>query len=353
MSNSKDWLLNGPGKALGILACFVCNFQIVNFRKSNILKYKYKVTKQKPLSGFALADEGYDVFLHNSRGNTYSRNHTTLNVDSDAFWQFSFHEMGVYDIPATIDYILNITSRKSLYYIGHSQGTTQFFVMGSERPEYTGKIKRQFSMAPVTFMGRSFNPFFQGFFKEDGGRAGAKALTSLVGTRGFFTDPIPFALLANTFCYDGNFFQEFCAAFIFSIAGFNRKQLNATLLPILTGQTPAGASVKQILHYGQAVASKKFRQYDYGAEENKRVYGQEEPPDYDASKVRTNVTLFCGRNDWLCSLDDVKELVRSLNPALTKMFVVEDPEWNHLDFLWGIDSYKYVYSKIINTMNSD
>jgi hypothetical protein len=32
--------------------------------------------------------------------------------------------MGLYDVPAEIDYILNVTGYEKLSYIGHSEGTT-------------------------------------------------------------------------------------------------------------------------------------------------------------------------------------------------------------------------------------
>jgi len=61
----------------------------------------------------------------------------------------SFHEVGIHDVPAAIDYILNVTSAKKLIYIGHSLGTTTFYAFASCRPEYSNKVLVQISVAPV------------------------------------------------------------------------------------------------------------------------------------------------------------------------------------------------------------
>lgn len=60
--------------------------------------------------------------------------------------------MGIYDLPATIDYILEHTNHSELYYIGHSMGSCMCFVLCSTRPEYNHKIRTQISLAPVAYV---------------------------------------------------------------------------------------------------------------------------------------------------------------------------------------------------------
>jgi len=65
--------------------------------------------------------------------------------------------MGVYDVPANIDYILNVTGVEKLIYIGHSQGTTQYFAGLSTNPAYNSKIRIMVALAPPEFMNGTYS----------------------------------------------------------------------------------------------------------------------------------------------------------------------------------------------------
>ncbi|CAG2066964.1 unnamed protein product, partial [Timema podura] len=110
---------------------------------------------------FILADLGYDVWLGNIRGNFYSRKHVTLSPDKPKFWNFSMHEMGLYDVPAMIDHILLTTGQDKIFYVGHSMGTTMFYMMASSRPEYNSKIRLMIALAPVVYFHELKFPLLQ------------------------------------------------------------------------------------------------------------------------------------------------------------------------------------------------
>jgi alpha/beta hydrolase fold. len=67
--------------------------------------------------------------------------------------------MGVYDLPAEIDYILTNTSARHIHYVGHSMGSTMFYVLMSMKPEYNAKIRHMVALAPVAFLKNIKTPF--------------------------------------------------------------------------------------------------------------------------------------------------------------------------------------------------
>jgi lysosomal acid lipase/cholesteryl ester hydrolase len=77
--------------------------------------------------GYVLSDEGFDVWLGNTRGSRYSLAHTFLNNNQKEFWDFSWHEVGYYDLPTMIDYILQTTQQKQLNYVGYSEVCKLYF----------------------------------------------------------------------------------------------------------------------------------------------------------------------------------------------------------------------------------
>ncbi len=108
---------------------------------------------------YLLADEGFDVWMMNNRGNRYSRGHVTLSPDDDnKYWDFSLHEMGVYDIKANIEYIRNVTGQEKVSFVGYSQSGGSILAAMSENMTYYKQHLRSVVMwAPAVNMEHSNN----------------------------------------------------------------------------------------------------------------------------------------------------------------------------------------------------
>ena len=67
--------------------------------------------------------------------------------------------MGVSDVPAFIDFILEKTNQSKLTYIGHSEGTTQMFIGLSLKADYyREKLNLFVALAPVANLSHTTSP---------------------------------------------------------------------------------------------------------------------------------------------------------------------------------------------------
>lgn len=122
-----------------------------------------------------LWEQGFDVWLGNSRGNIFGQNHTKLKVHSKEFWNYTFEEMGEKDLPATIDTILSISKASCLQYVGWSQGNTAMFLGAlSSKPYITlsgssttagefikTHVKHHHALSPVVYLSHTTSAFLK------------------------------------------------------------------------------------------------------------------------------------------------------------------------------------------------
>lgn len=105
-----------------------------------------------------MADAGFDVWMINCRGNRYSRENTRISPEDPNFWNFSWQEMGLYDLPAIINHIMRQTHQQRMFHVGHSQGTTALYILLAELPRFNQNIIAHFSFSPVAFMSHTISP---------------------------------------------------------------------------------------------------------------------------------------------------------------------------------------------------
>eukprot|EP00069_Balaena_mysticetus_P014155 bmy_08488T0 len=269
--------------------------------------------------GFLLADAGYDVWMGNSRGNTWSRRHKTLSVNEEEFWAFSFDEMAKYDLPGMIDFIVNKTGQEKLYFIGHSLGTTIGFAAFATMPELAQRIKMNFALSPVISL-KYPTGIFTSFFLLP-----SSSVKRIFGTKGFFLENKIRKSSSTKIC-NNKILQAICIEFMSLWAGSNMKNVN------------------------MLYRSDEFRAYDWGSEaENMHHYNQSRPPLYDLTAMKVPTAIWVGGNDVLVTPQDVTRILPQIRNLRYFNLL---PDWNHFDFIWGLDAAQRVYSKIIDLMKS-
>ncbi|XP_071392182.1 gastric triacylglycerol lipase isoform X2 [Centroberyx affinis] len=290
--------------------------------------------------GYALADAGYDVWLGNSRGNTWSRRHRTLTPDHEDFWRFSYDEMALKDLPAVVDYILKVSGQEQIFYIGHSQGTTIAFIAFSSLPELAGKIRLFVGLAPVATVAFTSSPMTKLSVLPD------FLIWDLFGRRDFLPQSYMIRWFAEHIC-GKQLLSELCGNLFFVLCGFDEKNLNMTRTPVYTTHCPAGTSVQNMVHWAQGVHGGKLMAYDYGRAGNMAHYNQSTPPQYNVKDMKVPTALFSGGKDTLADPKDVAVLLTQV-PNL--VFHKHIEHWEHLDFIWGLDAPYEMFPAILKLL---
>ncbi|OWA51221.1 Lysosomal acid lipase/cholesteryl ester hydrolase [Hypsibius exemplaris] len=293
--------------------------------------------------GFILADAGYDVWLGNMRGNVYGLKHKSFPITSKEFWDFTFDEMAAYDLPAIIKKALAVSGAEQLSYVGHSQGTLIGFAKFSSDQELAKKIRVFIALAPVAFLGNMKSPLLRliaPFARE------LAFLFRLFGYRDFLPDYPLIQYLAEKFCIKQPIPARVCENVIFIVAGYDFAQINSTRLDVYLSHAPAGTSSQNIFHFAQLAQSNKCQKFDYGSDaENMKYYGQITPPEYPVSALKVPTAMLYSDNDWLATPVDVLRLKEELS-SVVDFYRVPYANWDHLDFIWGVDANKYVYPEV-------
>ncbi|KAM6306379.1 lipase member M-like [Aegotheles albertisi] len=243
--------------------------------------------------GFVLANAGYDVWIGNSRGNSWSRKHKEFEFHQQQYSNYSFHEMAVYDLPATINYILQKTGQEQLYYVGYSQGTTTGFVAFSSIPELDRKIKMFFALSPTTTIPNAVTPLIRLLHLPEG--------------------------------------------------------LFKSRIAVYLARFPDSTSLKTVLHWRQIYQSGEFKRYDYG-KDNMLHYNQTTPPFYELENMKAPLAAWYGGRDLISTPEDTDIMLSRITNVAYKKHI---PEFGHFDFIWGTQVYEQVYKEILELMEKN
>ena len=75
-------------------------------------------------------------------------------------WDFDWADMGVYDIPACVDRILEVTNKPKVTLIGYSQGSAQIYYGLAKKQDYFApRVHRFIALATCVFPARATSTY--------------------------------------------------------------------------------------------------------------------------------------------------------------------------------------------------
>lgn len=310
---------------------------------------------EKEALGLMLVNSGFDVWLGNARGTKYSYYHKTFNPDQKEYWDFSWQDMAQHDIPTSLKYIQKTAQTKKLMYVGHSQGTTEAFVLLSDEKTHkwaNDLITHYVALAPICFMTH---------FKQ-------KMILTLSRHQEWVYKT---AMKVKMWQFQSNncevkkwkkirwnlqcvINKKSCyKKYTFMDAYPEMDDISRTGIYLNT--KPQGMSLKTLLHYAQQITqpvdNPQFTKFDYGPEGNLKKYGTKKAPIWNVGNITTKLTFLVGTGDLFSTPLDVKHLKSQVvNAKSVNMKVI--PKYGHTTMVLGVDNYTYM-TEIVDQLKSE
>ncbi|CAN6575117.1 unnamed protein product [Malus baccata var. baccata] len=286
-----------------------------------------------------LADNGFDVWIANTRGTRFSRRHTSMDPRDPKFWNWSWDELVAFDLPAVFDFVYGKAGQK-INYVGHSLGT--LFVLASlSEGKLVDQMKSAALLSPIAYLSHMNTAL---------GVAAAKAfvgeITTLFGLAEFNPKGDPATQFLQALCsYPG----VYCYDLLQAVTGKNCC-LNSSTIDLFLENEPQSTSTKNMVHLAQIVRDGKLAKYNYGRPDlNLMYYGRFNPPVYNLSNISHDLPLFLsyGGQDALSDLRDVARLLDSLKlHDVGKLTVQYIENYAHADFIMGLNAKDIVYNQV-------
>ena len=246
--------------------------------------------------------------------------------------QFAFH-----DIPDSIDYILQTTSRPSLSYIGFSQGTAQAFATLSIHPTLNDKVDVFIALAPAMSPAGLHNGVVDALMK-----ASPEVIFLAFGRKSILSS----ATMWQNILYPPIFVRiiDMSLSFLFNWSGRNiSTHQKLAAYPHLYSFT----STKSVVHWFQIIRNKSFQMYDDEVQAPLSVGASDryyKVAKFPTRNIKTPIVLVYGGSD---SLVDINVMLKEL-PRHT--IAKEVAHFEHLDFLWAQEVDKLVFPHVFEAL---
>ncbi|CAL1409229.1 unnamed protein product [Linum trigynum] len=290
---------------------------------------------------FLLVDDGYDVWIANTRGTIHSQGHTSLSPNDGAYWEWSWEELADYDLPAVFQYVYDHTGQQKHHYIGHSLGTLTALAAFAEG-DLLNMSRSAALLCPIAHLNHITSPSkiaADMYLAED---------IYKLGYREFLKGGLAFTKFIDAVCSKPGIN---CTDLVAAMTGPSCCVNASRVDPFLDSQ-PQPTSVKNIVHLSQMIRTGNIAKYDYGNEaDNMDHYHQPTPPAYIMSKIQPSFPLFLayGGKDMLADVDDMAILIDNLKDHDDSKLVLHFVDsYAHVDFVFGVNAHSVVYGPIMD-----